>query len=120
MFLHLGQDTTVLTEDLIGIFDLDTCTISAKNPGVFGPGRKGRTGGEYLGGFAKKFCGWVREKKPGGIYMPMPATIKKMGRMGRKTQEKSQKNGIISKVKAALFMGRVFRKMEIPAGAGQQ
>lgn len=28
MYIHLGQDTVVKTEDVIGIFDLDTATIS--------------------------------------------------------------------------------------------
>ena len=28
MYLHLGQDTVVRTRDIIGIFDLDTSTIS--------------------------------------------------------------------------------------------
>ncbi len=30
MYLHLGQETTVCTREVVGIFDLDTCTISAK------------------------------------------------------------------------------------------
>ena len=28
MYLHLGQDTVIKTDDIIGIFDLDTSTIS--------------------------------------------------------------------------------------------
>ena len=28
MFLHLGKDTVINDEDIIGIFDLDTATIS--------------------------------------------------------------------------------------------
>lgn len=28
MYLHLGQDTVVKTEDIIGIFDMDTSTVS--------------------------------------------------------------------------------------------
>lgn len=28
MYLHLGQDTAIRTEDIIGIFDLDNTTIS--------------------------------------------------------------------------------------------
>ena len=28
MYLHLGQETVVKTEDIIGIFDLDTSTVS--------------------------------------------------------------------------------------------
>lgn len=28
MFLHLGQDTIIQTDEIIGIFDLDTTTVS--------------------------------------------------------------------------------------------
>lgn len=28
MFLHLGQDTVIIEDDIIGIFDLDTTTVS--------------------------------------------------------------------------------------------
>lgn len=28
MYLHLGQDTVILTDDILGVFDLDTSTIS--------------------------------------------------------------------------------------------
>ncbi len=28
MFLHLGQDTVITEEDIVGIFDLDTTTVS--------------------------------------------------------------------------------------------
>ena len=30
MYLHLGQDTVVTTESIIGIFDIDACTVSKK------------------------------------------------------------------------------------------
>ncbi len=30
MYLHLGQDTVITTESIIGIFDIDECTISKK------------------------------------------------------------------------------------------
>ncbi len=30
MYLHLGQETVVKTSEIIGIFDLDTSTISSK------------------------------------------------------------------------------------------
>lgn len=30
MFIHLGQDTVVKKEDIIGIFDLDTATVSKR------------------------------------------------------------------------------------------
>lgn len=28
MFLHLGQDTIITTDNLVGIFDIDTTTVS--------------------------------------------------------------------------------------------
>jgi len=28
MYLHLGSDTVVKTQDIVGIFDLDNCTVS--------------------------------------------------------------------------------------------
>lgn len=30
MYLHLGQDTVVTTESIVGIFDIDRCTVSKK------------------------------------------------------------------------------------------
>ena len=30
MYIHLGQDTVILTQDIIGIFDLDNTTVSKK------------------------------------------------------------------------------------------
>ena len=31
MYLHLGQDTVITTKSIIGIFDMDRCTVSKKN-----------------------------------------------------------------------------------------
>ncbi len=30
MYLHLGQNTVIRTENIIGIFDLDNCTVSSR------------------------------------------------------------------------------------------
>lgn len=30
MYLHLGQDTVVLGDDIVGVFDLDTATVSER------------------------------------------------------------------------------------------
>ena len=35
MYLHLGNDVLVKTEEVIGIFDLDTTTVSKKNKKLF-------------------------------------------------------------------------------------
>lgn len=29
MYLHLGKDTMISTQNIIGVFDLDRCTVSA-------------------------------------------------------------------------------------------
>ena len=39
MYLHLGQDTVITTKSIIGIFDMDRCTVSKKMES-----KKGRTG----------------------------------------------------------------------------
>lgn len=30
MYLHLGQETVITTDNIIGIFDIDRCTVSKK------------------------------------------------------------------------------------------
>ena len=30
MYLHLGKDTVITTKSIIGIFDMDRCTVSKK------------------------------------------------------------------------------------------
>ncbi len=30
MYLHLGQETVITTESIVGIFDIDRCTVSKK------------------------------------------------------------------------------------------
>ncbi len=30
MYLHLGQDTVITAENIIGMFDMDACTVSKK------------------------------------------------------------------------------------------
>lgn len=30
MYLHLGQDTVVTAESIVGMFDIDACTVSKK------------------------------------------------------------------------------------------
>ncbi len=34
MFIHLGEETTIMTSDIIGIFDIDNCSVE-KNTRVF-------------------------------------------------------------------------------------
>lgn len=43
MYLHLGQDTVILTENIIGIFDLDACTISKKTRNYLAQAEKSKS-----------------------------------------------------------------------------
>lgn len=40
MYLHLGQDTVVTVETVIGIFDIDECTVSKKQGTILLPPKK--------------------------------------------------------------------------------
>lgn len=40
MFLHLGQDTITNTRDIIGIFDLDTTSVSSRTREYLGKAEK--------------------------------------------------------------------------------
>ncbi len=42
MYLHLGQDTVITTESIIGIFDIDECTISKKTRDYLATAEKNR------------------------------------------------------------------------------
>lgn len=42
MYLHLGQDTVITTESIIGIFDIDECTISKKTRDYLAAAEKNR------------------------------------------------------------------------------
>ena len=78
MYLHLGQDTILRTKEILGIFDLDTPTLS-KHAEFSGPRGKGRARGECDGRAAQKLhchagagfgriyhadiCGHIEKKK---------------------------------------------------------
>ena len=40
MYLHLSTDTVVRTRDIVGIFDLETCTISKSGRAFFAAAEK--------------------------------------------------------------------------------
>ena len=40
MYLHLGQDTIVMTERIVGVFDLDNTTISKHTRNFLGKAQK--------------------------------------------------------------------------------
>lgn len=40
MYIHLGQDVSVLLDDVIGIFDMDTSTISRKTQNYLNQAQK--------------------------------------------------------------------------------
>ena len=56
MYLHLGQNTVVDTEQLLGVFDLDNSTVS-KHTRDFLARAEGGPGGKRLHGAAQILCG---------------------------------------------------------------
>lgn len=42
MYLHLGQDTVITTETVIGIFDMDECTVSKDKDYLTAAEKRGR------------------------------------------------------------------------------
>ena len=42
MYLHLGQDTVITAENIIGMFDMDACTVSKKARDVLANAEKNK------------------------------------------------------------------------------
>jgi extracellular matrix regulatory protein B len=54
MYLHLGQDTVITTETVIGIFDMDECTVSKKTRDYLTAAEKSVQSGRRLNFFAHR------------------------------------------------------------------
>ena len=71
MYLHLGQDTVVRMRDVIGIFDLDTATISRATRNYLA---RATREGEVINvtyDLPKSFVVCIdQEKKTEGLYFP--------------------------------------------------
>ena len=69
MYLHLGTDTIIRTKDILGIFDLDTSTISKRTRDTLRRGRTRGTGHQCIVRSAQELCRdeW---KKTDHLYFP--------------------------------------------------
>lgn len=70
MYLHLGQDTVITTKSIIGIFDMDRCTVSKKNERLSYRGREKRKCCECFLRTAKVIYCLQGKRKNHGLYKP--------------------------------------------------
>lgn len=84
MYLHVGEDVLVREEDIIGIFDLDTSTVSAKTKEFLAKAQKEGRVVNLSEDLPKSFV-LCRNIDTDLIYVcqPTPATlIRRMGSLG--------------------------------------
>jgi len=57
MYFHLGRDYVLNTQELIGIFNLETTTTSPRGREFLNLCAENGSGGEPVGRLAAEFCG---------------------------------------------------------------
>lgn len=77
MYLHLGEDVLVQTRDIIGIFDLDTCSTSIKTREFLASSEKKGAVVNVSFELPKSFIVAKQEKNTLYISQISPATLKK-------------------------------------------
>lgn len=77
MYLHLGQHTTVNTKEIIGLFDLDTTTLSKRTRDFLAQAEKDGRVVNTTNELPKSFA--VSSEDGGRVYICQPAaqTLKK-------------------------------------------
>lgn len=86
MYLHLGGDVTVMTDEIIGIFDLDNSTVSYKTREFLSEAEKSGKAQTLSYDLPKSFviCGNNEDDCKLYICQPAPATfIKRMEQFGK-------------------------------------
>lgn len=69
MYLHLGQDTVITTKSIIGIFDMDRCTVSKKREIILQRQRKRKCCECFLRTAEVIYC-LQGKRKNHGLYKP--------------------------------------------------
>lgn len=89
MYLHIGLDKVITTDDIIGIFDLDTSTVSKTTRDYLGLAQKAGNIEDVCTDLPKSFivCGKKGEKK---VYISQLSTqtLTKRAEMGIKQEGK--------------------------------
>ena len=68
MYLHLGQDTVIKMDEIVGIFNMETSTISKTTRNYLAQAEKA---GQRQHGAAEVLCALPRQPEPGdGLYLP--------------------------------------------------
>jgi hypothetical protein len=90
MYLHLGQDTVITYEEILGIFDLEATTVSKATRDYLAAATKGGRVVNVSFDLPKSFV--VCRNKDGGttVYISpiSPSTLLKRSKIGLKTAEK--------------------------------
>lgn len=69
MYLHIGQDCVVADGEILGIFDLDTTSISKHTRDFLAQAEKEARGKRYRR-FAQKLFGYRKSGPRKGVYQP--------------------------------------------------
>ena len=67
LYLHLGQDTVVCTQEIVGIFDLDAASLSAHTRAYLSAAQKAGGVAEVSQELPKSFI--VMAQPPGRVYI---------------------------------------------------
>ncbi len=70
MYLHLGQDTVITTKSIIGIFDMDRCTVSKKTRDYLTEAEKKGNVVNVSYELPKSFSCLQGKRKNHGLYKP--------------------------------------------------
>ena len=87
MYLHLGNDVLVKTEEVIGIFDLDTTTVSKKTRNYLNKAEKKKEVITVSYDLPKSFVICSKEKKNQRVYLSQLSTATLQKRSGYKNKE---------------------------------
>lgn len=82
MYLHLGNDVLVKTEEVIGIFDLDTTTVSKKTRDYLNKAEKKKEVITVSYDLPKSFVICSKEKKNQRVYLSQLSTATLQKRSG--------------------------------------
>ncbi|MDD2362600.1 MAG: DUF370 domain-containing protein [Oscillospiraceae bacterium] len=79
MYLHLGQDTVVRTDEIIGVFDMDTTTITQSSRSFLADAQKGGRVFNVTEELPRTYVVCVDKKKNETVYISQisSATLKR-------------------------------------------
>ncbi len=82
MYLHLGRDVVIRTEDIVGIFDLETSTLSDATRGCLAAAQKAGRVVDVSDGLPKSFVLCRPDQGPPTVYTSQISTATLLRRSG--------------------------------------